>query len=167
MKSCSNKILVFLLLSLAAHSTFAADEAITITATLPAWAVITPSTTSANLTLDGTPGASEYNASLLTVNLSHNSALGYSLEMRSANDGKLIGVENSSQVIPYKISYDAQPAIALTHVPQNIGGVGNSTSGIATTPFTKNLDIMISNHAANAVSAQDYTDTVIFTMTAH
>jgi len=147
------------------NNTFAVDESITVTATLPAWAVITPSTTTARIVLDGSPGAAEYNASLLTLNLSHNSSIGYSIKLKSMNNGVLVGNRNGSQVIPYKISYDGQPPIELTNNPTDIGGVDTVNSGIAITPVTKNMDIIVTNSNANAVSEQDYTDTITFTLT--
>jgi len=145
-------------------STSAVDESITITATIPAWALLEPSTTAARITLDGRPGAPDYNESLLTLSLSHNSAIGYNIEVKSANDGKLVGVSDNSNQIPYQISYDSKAPLSLTYAPQNVGGATTSVSGISTTPFIKNIDIIISNADVNAVSNQDYEDTVTFTL---
>ncbi|MDH5258745.1 MAG: hypothetical protein OEX07_12090 [Gammaproteobacteria bacterium] len=148
-----------------AGGSYAVDEAITITATIPSWAIIEPSTTAARITLDGRLGAPDYNDSLLTLSLSHNSAIGYNIEVKSANDGKLVGTSDSSKNIPYMISYDAKAPIVLTHAPQNVGGATTSVTGIATTPFIKNVDIIISNEDANAATNQDYEDTLTFTLT--
>ena len=146
-------------------SSFAVDEVVTITATIPAWAIIEPSTTSATIILDGRAGAADYNEQLLTLSLSHNSAIGYSIEFKSANNGKLVGKSDEAKTIPYMISYDSKAPIALTHAPQNVGGATTSVTGIATTPFLKNVDILISNDDANAASHQDYEDTVTITLT--
>lgn len=148
-----------------AGSSYAVDESITITATIPAWALIEPSTTAAHITLDGREGAPDYNDTLLSLRLSHNSAIGYDIEIRSANDGKLVGVTDGSKNIPYMISYDSKPPFALTHDPQNVGGATTSVTGMSIRPFTKNVDIIISNEDANAATHQDYEDTVTFTLT--
>jgi len=144
---------------------YAVDESITITATVPSWAVIEPSTNSARVMLDGHPGAAEYNETLLTLNLSHNSATGYTLELKSLNNGKLIGTRDTTRTIPYKISYDSQSPIALTTTPQDVGGATTSATGAATTPFTKVVDIIISNTHASQATNQDYEDTIVFTLT--
>ncbi|MDH3325312.1 MAG: hypothetical protein OEM38_01185 [Gammaproteobacteria bacterium] len=148
-----------------AGGSYAVDESITITATIPAWALIEPSTTAARITLDGRPGAPDYNESLLTLSLSHNSAIGYNIEIKSANDGKLVGASDGTKNIPYMISYDSKAPVVLTHTPQNVGGATTSVTGIAITPFLKNVDIIISNEDANAATQQDYEDTVTFTLT--
>lgn len=150
---------------LIAGGSYAVDEIITVTATVPAWAVIEPSTIDARITLDGRLGAPDYNASLLTLRLSHNSAIGYTIEVKSANDGKLLGVFDESKSIPYLISYDSQSPIPLGNTPQNIGGAVTSVTGSATTPILKNIDIVISNEAAHAATNQDYEDTITFTLT--
>jgi len=150
---------------LIAGGSYAVDESITITATIPAWALIEPSTTSAKITLDGRAGAPDYNETLLSLSLSHNSAIGYTIEMKSANDGKLVGIFDSSKNIPYKISYDTQAPVILTHAPLNVGGATTSVTGSATRPIIKNVDILISNADVNSATNQDYEDTIIFTLT--
>jgi len=150
---------------LIAGGSYAVDEIITVTATVPAWAMIEPSTIDARITLDGRLGAADYNASLLTLSLAHNSAIGYTIDVKSANDGKLVGVFDETKSIPYLISYDSQAPIPLGHTPQNVGGAVTAVTGSATTPFIKNIDILISNEAANAATQQDYEDTITFTLT--
>jgi len=143
----------------------AVDESVTITATVPAWAVIEPSTSAARIVLDGRLGAAEFNETLLTLNLSHNSSIGYVIQLKSSNNGKLIGTRDPSRSIPYKISYDSKSPVSLTYTPQDIGGATTSVTGAATTPVTKSVDIIIDNRDANRATQQDYEDTIIFTLT--
>lgn len=165
MKRQSLIALVLGILSSGIQNSYAVDEVITVTATVPAWAIIEPSTTDAQIILDGRPGEPDYKELLLSLRLAHNSAIGYTLEATSANNGFLVGVFDSSQRIPYQISYDSQAPVVLTYEPQDLGRAATSISGAMTNPLLKSIDIIVTNAAANAVVGQRYEDTITFTLT--